>query len=99
MGRQEWVGIARQDADYAVGAKFTAMATATGVSLDLMHRVTALAGGGLDCLPHSGAVITLLQICNLKHHDSYLDIFAVSVAGPVIALIAVIILGTLFGSF
>ena len=83
----------------SVGAKFVEMAMATGVSLDLMHRVTALAAGGLDCLPHGGAVITLLQICNLKHGDSYLDIFAVSVAGPVIALIAVIILGTLFGSF
>ena len=83
----------------SMGAKFTEMAVVSGVSLDLMHRVTALAAGGLDCLPHGGAVITLLQICNLSHRDSYLDISAVSVAGPVIALIAVIILGTLFGSF
>ena len=83
----------------SMGAKFAEMAVVSGVSLDLMHRVTALAAGGLDCLPHGGAVITLLQICNLSHRDSYLDIFAVSVAGPVIALIAVIILGTLFGSF
>jgi H+/gluconate symporter-like permease len=35
------------------------MAAAAGISLDLMHRVTALAAGGLDCLPHGGAVITL----------------------------------------
>jgi H+/gluconate symporter-like permease len=83
----------------AMGAKFAEMAVAAGISLDLMHRVTALAAGGLDCLPHGGAVITLLQICNLSHRDSYLDIFAVSVAGPVIALVAVIILGSLFGSF
>ena len=47
--------------------------------------LTALAAGGLDCLPHGGAVITLLQICNLKHGDSYLDIFTVSVVGPIIA--------------
>ncbi len=83
----------------AMGAKFAEMAAASGIALDLMHRVTALAAGGLDCLPHGGAVITLLQICNLSHRDSYLDIFAVSVAGPVIAVIAVIMLGTLFGSF
>jgi H+/gluconate symporter-like permease len=83
----------------SLGAKFTEMAIASGISLELMHRVTAIAAGGLDCLPHGGAVITLLQICNLSHRDSYLDIFAVSVAGPVIALIAVIIFGTLFGSF
>lgn len=83
----------------AVGPKFVELATVAGLSPDLLHRVTTLAAGGLDCLPHSGAVITLLQICNLKHGDSYLDIFAVSVAGPIIALIAVILLGTLFGSF
>lgn len=83
----------------AVGAKFVEMAVASGVSLDLLHRVAALAAGGLDCLPHGGAVITLLQICNLKHKDSYLDIFAVAVVGPVVALITVIILGSLFGSF
>jgi H+/gluconate symporter-like permease len=83
----------------AMGAKFAEMAVASGISLDLLHRITALAAGGLDCLPHGGAVITLLQICNLSHRDSYLDIFAVSVAGPIIALVAVIILGSLFGSF
>jgi H+/gluconate symporter-like permease len=83
----------------AMGTKFVEMALTAGISLDLMHRVTAIAAGGLDCLPHGGAVITLLQICNLNHRQSYLDIFAVAVAVPVIALIAVIILGSLFGSF
>ena len=39
----------------SMGAKFTEMAVVSGVSLDLMHRVTALAAGGLDCLPHGGA--------------------------------------------
>jgi H+/gluconate symporter-like permease len=82
-----------------MGANFADLAAAAGVSLDLMHRVTALAAGGLDCLPHGGAVITLLQICNLNHRQSYLDIFMVSVAGPVMALIAVIILGSVLGSF
>lgn len=83
----------------AVGAKFAELAMAAGVSLELMHRVTAIAAGGLDCLPHGGAVITLLQICNLTHRDSYLDIFAVAAVGPIIALVAVIILSTLIGTF
>lgn len=65
----------------------------------LGNENTALAAGGLDCLPHGGAVITLLQICNLNHRQSYLDIFMVSLTGPVMALIAVIILGSVFGSF
>ena len=82
-----------------MGTKFAEMAVVAGVSLELMHRVTAIAAGGLDCLPHGGAVITLLQICNLNHRQSYFDIFTVAVVGPVIALIAVIILGSLFGSF
>lgn len=59
-----------------------------------MHRVAAVAAGGLDCLPHGGAVITLLQICNLTHRESYLDIFVTAVVVPVIALIILIVLGS-----
>jgi H+/gluconate symporter-like permease len=82
-----------------LGDTFVAQATAAGISLDLMHRVTVIAAGGIDSLPHSGAVITLLAICGLTHREAYLDIFMVAVAFPVIALIALITLGTLFGSF
>jgi hypothetical protein len=42
---------------------FVELAAATGVSLDAMHRVTAVASGALDALPHNGAVITLLTVC------------------------------------
>jgi H+/gluconate symporter-like permease len=75
------------------------MAQAAGISLELMHRITAVASGGLDVLPQNGAVITLLAICNLTHRESYADIFMVGVVAPIIALVALIILGTLFGSF
>ena len=63
-----------------------------------MHRVASIASGGLDALPHNGAVITLLAICQLTHKESYKDIFMVAVVIPVIALVVVITLGTLFGS-
>jgi H+/gluconate symporter-like permease len=46
-----------------------------------------------------GGVITLLGICGLSHRQSYLDIFVVAVAIPVLSLVAVVVLGTLFGSF
>lgn len=69
-----------------------------GISPDLMHRVTAVATGGLDALPHNGAVITLLAICGLTHREAYLDIAVVAVAVPIIALIVLITLGTLLGS-
>ena len=61
----------------ALGPTLVEMAKATGTSLDAMHRITALASGSLDVLPHSGAVITLLAVCKLSHGQSYVDIFMV----------------------
>lgn len=82
-----------------LGDSFVQMADQAGIALDLMHRVTAVATGGLDALPHSGAVITLLAICGLTHREAYIDIFVVAVLLPIVALIALIILGSVFGSF
>jgi H+/gluconate symporter-like permease len=82
-----------------LGATWLEMGRAAGIAPDLLHRVTAIATGGLDALPHNGAVITLLGICGLTHRQSYLDIFVVAVAVPVLALALVVGLGTVFGSF
>jgi H+/gluconate symporter-like permease len=82
-----------------LGDSFVAMAQETGISLELMHRVTAVATGGLDALPHNGAVITLLAICGLSHRESYLDILVVAVLMPLVALVTLIVLGSVFGSF
>ncbi|WP_374634281.1 GntP family permease [Paracoccus sp. (in: a-proteobacteria)] len=79
----------------ALGEQFAAMARDQGISMELMHRVTALSSGGFDALPHNGAVITLLAITGLTHKKSYADIFVVAVAIPVLATIAVIVLGSL----
>ncbi|WP_331497641.1 GntP family permease [Paracoccus sp. (in: a-proteobacteria)] len=79
-----------------LGAEFAAMGQAQGISMELMHRVTALASGGFDALPHNGAVITLLAITGMTHRKSYADIFVVAVAIPVVALVTVIVLGSLF---
>ena len=83
----------------ALGEQFRGLADAQGISLELMHRVTVLAAGGFDALPHNGAVVTVLAICGLTHRQSYKDIFVVAVAIPVVALVVVITLGTLFGGF
>lgn len=53
---------------------------AAGLSPQILHRIAALASGGIDALPHNGAVITLLAICGLNHKQSYFDIFMVVVA-------------------
>ncbi len=83
----------------ALGATWLEMGRSAGIAPDLLHRVTAIATGGLDALPHNGAVITLLGICKLSHRQSYLDIFVVAVAVPLLALVGVVTLGSLFGSF
>ncbi len=82
-----------------LGPSFVENANAAGVSLDAMHRVTAVASGALDALPHNGAVITLLFVCGLSHRESYFDIFMTSIAAPLIALVIIIVVATLFGSF
>jgi len=82
-----------------LGEAWLAMGQAAGISPELLHRVTAIATGGLDALLHNGAVITLLSICGLTHRQSYVDILMVAVLGPIAALVAVILLGTWFGSF
>jgi H+/gluconate symporter-like permease len=82
-----------------LGDTYLAMGQAAGISPELMHRVTAVATGGLDALPHNGAVITLLSICGLTHRQAYVDIAMVAVVVPIIALVLLITLGTLVGTF
>ena len=82
-----------------LGETWLAMGQAAGIAPELLHRVTAIATGGLDALPHNGAVITLLGICGLSHRQSYADIFVVAVAIPVLALVVVVTLGSAFGAF
>jgi len=83
----------------ALGASYLQMATAMGMDPGLLHRVAVIASGTLDSLPHNGAVVTLLAVCGVTHRDSYLDIVMVGILGALLALVAVIVLGTLFGSF
>ena len=70
-----------------------------GIDPALMHRVAVIGAGTLDSLPHNGAVVTLLAVCGSTHRESYFDIFMVAIAGAILALAAVIVLGTIFGSF
>ncbi|MDU2066890.1 MAG: GntP family permease, partial [Sporomusaceae bacterium] len=45
---------------------------------EILHRVASMASGGMDTLPHNGAVITLLAVCGMTHRQSYPDIFAMT---------------------
>jgi H+/gluconate symporter-like permease len=83
----------------ALGSTYVQLAEATGVSLEAMHRVTAVASGALDALPHNGAVITILSICKLGHSEAYLDVFVVAVVVPMISLVVLVSIATLVGTF
>ncbi|MDM0023800.1 GntP family permease [Variovorax saccharolyticus] len=83
----------------ALGGTFMELAATTGLDPALMHRVAVIGAGTLDSLPHNGAVVTLLAVCGTKHRESYFDIVMVGIVGALIALIAVIVLGTAVGSF
>ena len=43
-----------------------------------------MASGGMDTLPHNGAVITLLAITGLTHRQAYGDIFAITLIKTVV---------------
>ncbi len=62
----------------AMGEELLAAVQAAGISPEVLHRVAAMACGGMDTLPHNGAVITLLAVTGLTHRQSYKDIFAVT---------------------
>ena len=57
---------------------FLQAAQAAGISPEVLHRIASMASGGMDTLPHNGAVITLLAVTGLTHRQSYRDIFALT---------------------
>jgi len=83
----------------ALGGTFMDIAATQGIDPALLHRVAVMSAGTLDSLPHNGAVVTLLAVCGSTHKDSYVHIVMAGIVGPILALVAVIVLGSLFGSF
>ena len=63
----------------ALADTFIAAAGAAAIPMEVLHRVASMASGGMDTLPHNGAVITLLAVTGLTHKQSYRDIFVVTV--------------------
>jgi H+/gluconate symporter-like permease len=83
----------------ALAATYMTRAAEIGLNPELLHRVAVIGSGTLDSLPHNGAVVTLLAVCGATHRDSYRDIVVVGIIGALVALAAVIALGSLVGSF
>lgn len=78
----------------ALGETYLREASALGLSPEVLHRIAAIACGGLDTLPHNGAVITLLSVTGLTHRESYVDIGMCTVIIPGIAVAVCILLAT-----
>lgn len=83
----------------ALGNAYMELAAGQDIDPALMHRVAVIGSGTLDSLPHNGAVVTLLALCGLTHRESYFDVVMVGIVGAIIALVAVIALGSAVGSF
>lgn len=79
----------------ALASKYLEVAQTMNISPEAFHRVATVASGGLDTLPHCGAVITLLAVCKLTHKDSYLDIGILCCVIPLIATAAIVVLGSM----
>jgi H+/gluconate symporter-like permease len=80
----------------AMADKYNQAITAANIPPEVMHRVVAMASGGMDTLPHNGAVITLLAVTGLTHKQSYRDIFVVTII-KTLAVFFIIGIYTLFG--
>jgi len=83
----------------ALGGTYMRLAAEHGLDPALLHRIAVLSAGTLDSLPQNGAVVTLLAVCGSTHRESYFDIVMAAIVGPIVALAAVIALGSAFGSF
>ncbi|MDR3258964.1 MAG: GntP family permease [Fusobacteriaceae bacterium] len=79
----------------ALAPQYLEMAKLSGLSPETLHRIATVASGGLDSLPHCGAVLTLLAVTGMTHKDSYNDIGMVTCILPIVALAAIIVLGTI----
>ncbi|MCL1837355.1 MAG: hypothetical protein FWG46_07405 [Treponema sp.] len=86
----------------ALGARYRemAMTIANGVEEkayyinELLHRVASQSSGGLDTLPHNGAVLTLLAVSHCTHKESYKGVFITTCLIPtVISMLLALVWG------
>jgi H+/gluconate symporter-like permease len=73
----------------AMADTFIAAADAAKIPLEVLHRIASMASGGMDTLPHNGAVITLLAVTGLTHKDSYKDIFVITIIKTAAVFVAI----------
>jgi H+/gluconate symporter-like permease len=80
----------------ALAPKYLEIATEKGISPELLHRIASLSSGGLDTLPHNGAVLTLLAVSNCTHKESYWGVCVTTCIIPVVVSLALALVWGLF---
>jgi H+/gluconate symporter-like permease len=73
----------------AMSDTFIAAAKEANIPLEVFHRIAAMASGGMDTLPHNGAVITLLAVTGLTHKQAYGDVFVITLTKTVAVFVAI----------
>jgi H+/gluconate symporter-like permease len=73
----------------AMSDTFIAAAKEANIPLEVFHRVAAMASGGMDTLPHNGAVITLLAVTGLTHRQAYKDVFVITLTKTAAVFVAI----------
>jgi H+/gluconate symporter-like permease len=73
----------------AMSNEFIAAAHEANIPLEVFHRIAAMASGGMDTLPHNGAVITLLAVTGLTHRQAYKDVFVITLAKTAAVFVAI----------
>jgi len=79
----------------ALGEHYYEIATTTGPAPEAFHRIASIASGGLDSLPHNGAILTILIVTGMTHKESYKEMAVVAIVFPTLSLIPAITLGIL----
>ncbi|HBC93284.1 MAG TPA: transporter [Pelotomaculum sp.] len=69
--------------------RYLEWAAQVGITPELLHRIASMASGGMDTLPHNGAIITLLAVCGLTHRESYKHIGVLTVVKTLTAFLMV----------
>ena len=75
----------------AMADQFVAMANTYNIPLEVMHRVASMASGGMDALPHNGAVITFFAICGLTHKEAYPDVFGLVIFKTLVSFAIILV--------
>ena len=62
----------------AMATHFKEAGLAAHIPPSVLHRVASMASGGLDTLPHNGAIVALLAVTGLTHRQAYREIFGIT---------------------